>query len=111
MKENGEVIRTIKWISKNLTIWGNICNLRGNDLRYEDIIKMLQNLVDNEMYQIALIIMESMRDTIYGEEAIWNLIPKMIGDTGYDKRVITEYIEELSNIVEKNNALNQTIML
>lgn len=111
MKESGEVIRTIKWISKNLTIWGNICNLRGNDLKYEDIIKMLQNLVENEMYQIALIIMESMRDTVYGEEAIWNLIPRMIGDTGYGKGVITEYIEELSNIVERNNALNQTIML
>lgn len=104
MNENENAIKVINWWRNNRDIWELIC---GECTRVEftisDIISILKNLVDNELYQIAIVLIYQLEKCKYMDDAIDKAIANIINNANPNYGVITECISEFEKMaIEKD---------
>lgn len=109
IKENEKVSQTVGWIRENMATWNLICGDSWCDPTIRDCIDMLEKLVEDEMYQLALIIIVKLDKCRYMDKAISKVIVNRINEPNPNIGIITEFIEEFRIIAMKKDIMDKEL--
>lgn len=110
LKENEELIKVILLIRENVTIWEVLFGNGGHDIAIIDYIDMLEQLVAKELYQLAIILIAKLDSNYQLNMAITNVIVNRINYPTPTKGLITECIEEIKSIANKEDIMGKVFV-
>lgn len=111
LKENENVSTVILWIRNNKFVWDLLCGDCWEDFTVGDCIDILEELISEEMYQLALILICKLDNIRCMDEAISNVIVNRIKDPNPNIGIITECISEFRTIANRKNIMEEKLEL
>lgn len=103
LKENEELTKVLLLVRENVTAWEVLCGNGVRDIAVIDYIDMLEELVAKELYQLAMILITKLDNNCQLNMAITNVIVNRINCPTSNKGLITECIEEIKSIADKED--------
>ena len=103
LKENDELTKIILLIREDEIVWEVLCGNSIRNIAVIDYIGMLEELVAKEFYQLAMILLFKLDNCYQLNKAITNVIVNRINNPNTDIGIITECIEEIKSIADKED--------
>lgn len=110
-EENKEIAKIIKFINKYPRYWEMIYDTNSVNLTMLDTIELLKTLLDHEMYQLALMMLKRLEINIHYSKAIDNVIEKRTKKSNCIHKLISECIDEIKIIMNKDDITNEQISI
>ena len=110
-EENEKIAQIIKWIRQGDTrlIWDILCGDSWFSLTVGDYIEIMEQTVEEGMYEYVLVLITKLSKCKYMNEAITNVIIKRINGPSLEFGVITECIKEFKNIAIQYGIMEKNI--
>ncbi len=110
MEENENVATVIRWIRNNELVWELICGDCWMDFTVGDCIDILEGLVSEEMYQLALVLLYKL-DHVKCMDEVSNVIVNRIKKPDPSIGIITECIQEFRTIARQKDIIRKKLEL
>lgn len=110
-EESKEIARIIKFVSKNPHYWEMIYDTNSENLTILDTIELMETLLDYKMYQLALMMLKRLEVNVYYDKAIENVIEKRTQESNCIHKLISDCIEEIKIIMNKDDIANEQISM
>lgn len=111
--ENKEAGRWLEWWYSNRNAWELICGDQNLMISFtmKDAVQVLKDLVNREMYQLAIVLLHQLMKNSCIDEAVIRVIAERLGGGSGDKGIISECIVAAERVLIENNAMNHKVML
>lgn len=108
-QENKEVKRLLDWAVSNEWAWDLVWGPGIDNYTFIECLNVMQDLIDNEFYQVAVILLVKLLREMRIKEIIGKLAIKRICGCENSSDFLTQCIVDLKNYCIDNNSLNERI--
>lgn len=110
-KENEVTAKVLAWVRDCPVTWDILQNESGMDIHMKDAVDILEDMLDQELYQMAIVLLGKLDRDQYVHQAITDTLVRRVKEVSHEKGWLTDIVETLKAEIREQGLEEKVLVI